>query len=248
VRANQRNCCRTNKSLNMTQAEQKQLAADKAKVEKIATDKLAAEQKQAAEKAEADKLAAEPKSEKLTEIRGKIEAGLDAIDATKDRKEKLKLNMELFKLQSEETAEIANIRKAEQDMVIAEKRNQRAKLYYDAVDLVVAMVNEHNKPEATLESKQAASDAAKTAGEKVVNELLAGFKGVSTVKTVATNGATTGGEKGATTKEILDLFIANRAAGMNDTDNKKALVNAGHKVGTIWGIVDKYKKEFGAVS
>lgn len=237
----------------MTKAEQ--IAADKLAAEqKIAADKLAAQieaenksKQDAADKLAADKKAAEPTSAKLTEIQSRIDAKLAEIDNAKDRKAKLLLNTELFKITNEETAEVANIRKAEQDQILADQRNLRAKLYYDARDLIFEALRINNDPNATLEQKQAASEAEKTAGEKVVNELLKAFKPVAS-KT-ATNGQPTNGngngERGAVAKRIIAKFLENRAAGMDDTENKKAIQATGESRGTTGAVVLAYQIEIG---
>jgi len=139
-------------------------------------------------------------SAKLVEIQGKTAEAFAKLQGTKYNSPEYKdAKLELFKLDNEEKAEIANIKRAEQDAKVAEARNAR-----------IALVDNYDK---------ATGDAKVAAREILVNELLARFSASSPAKK-------SGGEKssGGKTKSetIADMMAAGNtydemiAAGMGD--------------------------------
>lgn len=136
---------------------------------------------------EAAKVAAtvpEPTSAKLTEIRAKQDEIFQQLKLQNDRKSQdyKDLKLQDFKLDNEEKAEIANIKKAESDAKVAEARNAR-----------IALVDNYDK---------ATGDAKVAAREILVNELLARYATSSPAKKDGSVKGT-GGNK---TNEIFALM------------------------------------------
>lgn len=187
---------------------------------------------------------AEPTSEALTALNVKLSAAKKAaISAPEDTKEQDEAFMEVYKVKEEIKVEIANIRKTEAEAAQKERNAGIVKLYDDSEAAAIEVFKSIGNDALTLDEKNAISDNAKKLREIVVNKLLGQAPKGATAGT-----ANSGGGSGETTKKILALITENRAKGMNDADNKKAVADAGFAVGTIWGILDKFKKENGAVA
>lgn len=116
---------------------------------------------------------------------------------------------------------------------LAEARNQRVAMFDNAVAAALSAGTD--------------SEAFKGLREAVVNELLAKFGTATKATTTASTSASTG-ERGATGKRIREAFIANRAAGMNDTDNAKAIIASGESRGTTGAVILAYQREIGEKS
>lgn len=215
-------------------------AADKA-AKLAAENEAAAKAKAEAEAAEAAKKAAEPKSEKLTALRADLLATKTAVKSlAADSPEEDAAFTKIYKLGEDIKAEIAEIGKQK----AAAEQKEREAVVIAEFDAAVQASKDSDKvaaSDASAEDKNAAYAHAQSLRETICNKLLGKAKPVS-----GGTGTASKGTAGQTTKEILDLITANRAAGMNDADNKKAVANAGYAVGTIWGILDKFKKENGA--
>lgn len=204
-----------------------------------------AAQPAAAEPAEPAK--PEPTSDALTEIRANIDALLASFSTLTDRKALLDANMQLFKLNESERAELAEIHKAEQLAKLAEARNLRVAFKNDfeaALRTELAYMyetyNQSDKSQPFMDEMNAKTDATKAAGEKLVNELLTRFSASTPSKSVATG--KTGESKNASKSELTGLHIANVAAGMSDAESRKALEALGHPRSTVWHAVNNYNK------
>ena len=163
-------------------------------------------------------IAPEPTSAKLTEIRGKQSEAFAKLQGTKYQSDEYKAaKKELWQLDNDEAAEIANIKKAEADAKIAEARNARIKL-----------VDDYDK---------ATGDAKVAAREILVNELLARFATSSPAKKSGDGTAKVAG--GSKTEEIFKL--------MDGGATYDSLIAAGYADGTIRSAAWKggYKKGAG---
>jgi hypothetical protein len=80
--------------------------------------------------------------------------------------------------------------------------------------------------------------------ESIKNDLIAKLPAPRTVVANGDKPAATG-TKGQKTAEIRAMFDANRAAGMNDTDNVKAIIASGQSRGTTGAVVLAYQRELG---
>lgn len=191
----------------------------------------------------------EPTSDKLTELKAAKKAAWDKFRQIEDvdSKEYSDAQTELLKINSDIKAEVANIIALKNAAELAEKRNARVALIdnYDAAVIALSTVNADKK--ASDADKATAADNVAKAREIIVNELLAKFAGSSTAKlTVQTDKPA--GTKGATSAAIREAFIANRAAGMTDTENVKAIIASGHSRGTTGAVVLAYQREIGEKS
>lgn len=180
----------------------------------------------------------EPQSELLTKLKSDKKAAWAEMRKFEDpdAPEAVEAKLAVYKIDQDIKAEIASLRKIEADAKIAEQRNARVALVdnYDAAVLALTNAKKDDKP--------AAQDEVNTAREVIVNELLARY---ATSKPATGGTATTSGTKGATSKAIVELYIANKAGGMNDTENKKAIEAAGYSRGTTGAAVLAYQKEIG---
>lgn len=169
----------------------------------------------------------EPTSEKLDALMAELAELADVPEQhTKLSKEWHDANMAIGKKYVEIEAEKANIRKAEAAAKLAEARNAKLALigaFKDAIG---------------TDGEQAAYDA-------LANELLS--KSATPAKKAADTDGTAkpAGERGATSKRIRERFIANRAAGMSDTDNVKEIIASGESRGTTGAVVLAYQREIG---
>lgn len=158
--------------------------------------------------------APEPTSDKLTEIRGRMADAFSKLQGTKfGTPEQKDASLELFKIENEEKAEIANIKKAEADAKVQEARNARIALLdnYDA----------------------ATGDAKVTAREALINALIPNSASLAK-KSGETGGEAKGGSK---TEEIFKLMDAGAtyesltAAGYADGTIRSAAWKGGYKKG-----------------
>lgn len=179
----------------------------------------------------------EPENDKIIELRGKQK---DAILLSRTfeplSKEESDARLQAWNFGQEIIAEIANIKREKAESDKKEAQAEKVKMVHAVID--TANVAASNPTE---ENK----DAAKKAFDAVANILLGAVKSTpATGKTKTANGE---GSKGATTAAIRVCIARNREAGMNDTENNKNLIEVeGFARGTVWGILDAYKKEFGA--
>ncbi len=133
-------------------------------------------------------------------------------------------NSALYKKSVEIEAEKNNIRKQVKLAHDEEVRNAKKALITDYKDSI------------GTEGEQAAYD-------KLAEAILGAAK--MPVKVAADGTAKPAGERGRIGNVIRELFIANRAAGMNDTENKKAIQAAGYSRGTTGAVVLAYQQEIG---
>lgn len=186
-------------------------------------------------------------SEQLLKIRADIDAALDAQSKLTDRKARLDANIEIYKLQNLEKAEMANIARAENEKVVIEKRNERLKIADTLIDFHAAMLALKADKKALPADVTAAEEAFKTQLETVKNELLGKYANSTPAKpAAATNGdAKPAGSRGATGAAIREKYIANKAAGMSNTDAEKAIVAEGFSRGTTGAVCLAYRREIG---
>lgn len=191
--------------------------------------------------AEAKVVPIEPQSEKLSELRAKrLEFKKLARTFEPDSAEEEAALLEAYKIDQLIKVEInaINAEAAKQKLEIA--RNERIALF---TNVLVALFAGNS---AALEAQIATlseedKTAFDTASEVVKNELLTKY---ATSKPAAAKTAGTDAKpsQGVTKSEIVDLHIANVAAGMTDSESRKALEAAGHKRSTVWFAVDGYNK------
>ncbi len=182
----------------------------------------------------------EPTSEKLTKLRDDKKAAWKALISIEDgeSKEAVDAKLAVYNVDQAIKAEITAIKAAEQAAIVAEKRNAKVALM-DTYDAAVIALSTAPKAD-----KQAAQDAVTAAREVIVNALLSTVGGTAKVAGDKPAGDNVAGA-GATSKAIVELFIANRALGMDDTSNKKAIVDAGFSRGTTGAAVLAWQKENG---
>lgn len=208
------------------------------------TAKQAAEATEATEKNETAPAAtqakpAEPTSPKLEELKkAKTAAMSEAAKAQMAGDEKAAEDkfLEVYKIGEDIKKEIAEIRKHEAELLRKEKEAAIVKLFDDAI----AAYANHLKVEgskASIEEKNAASNAYKEQREKVVNRLL------GSRPAAATTGKTPTGTRGATGSAIHQMILDNLAAGMTLTDAKKAIVDAGYSRGTTGAVATQMIKD-----
>lgn len=183
------------------------------------THNIMAKTEAPAKEAEAQKPAPvaqpEPQSEKLTALKAELnDKWAKMVKLPAGSKEALDANLDVYKQQKLIDAEIANIRKAEADLKVAELRNAR-----------VAMMDNYDK---------ATGDDKAKLREAIVNELLAKYAH-STPAKVATDGST-GGSKGATSAAIKEILLSEIAGGATVTDAKKAAEAKGYSRGTTGAV------------
>lgn len=163
-------------------------------------------------------------------------------------KEWLDANLEIYKINQLIKAEQAGLLKIAHEQEIAEKRNARIVLADNLVSAAVHHTKIHATKSSTADDKTAADDALAAASEVVKNELLAKFAVSTPSKSVATGTTAVAGGKGATTLAIRAAFDANRASGMSDSANIKAIIDSGFSRGTTGAVVLAYQKELGEKS
>lgn len=184
----------------------------------------------------------EPTSPKLVEIRAAIDSKLSTDQSKLDRAGKLALNLEIFGLTNDEKTEIANIKKATAEAKSAEARNAKIKVADDYAAAAIANHIAQNDKKLSLDDKNAANDTFHKLRETVINAIL-GSRPTATKDGTATEKST--GTKGETGKKIVEAFLANRATGMTDTENVKAIIASGFSRGTTGAVVLAYQREIG---
>lgn len=182
-----------------------------------------------------------PTSEKLTDIRAKIDAALNTDQSKFTRDQKLAINMQIFELGQDEKTEIANIKKAENEAKIQEARNAKIKM----IDDLLAAHDANNaaiKSKMTIDEKNSVNDTFHKLRENVVNAVL-GSKPTS-----AAVGAGTTGTRGETGKKIVARYLELKAEGFYITEAKKRIEAEGFARGTVGAEILKYQREIGEVA
>lgn len=189
-----------------------------------------------------------PVSAKIAELNAKKAEAWAAMQklqfGTKEAEDAM---LNVYKLQvaidNEQKAEM----RAELELEQIRKRNEKVAFGNGLLDAVIdadrANVAIQADKKASIEAKNDVYDVLKTAREKALNEIIGKFS--VDRKPVSLTTPATGGTKGAKGAAILDMFIANRATGMTDTENKKAIVDAGHAVGTVGAVILAWQRETG---
>lgn len=195
------------------------------------------------------KVVPEPESEQLTKIRTDIDNQWTEIEGLKPRTpEYTAATLKLFELQASETAEIANIKKREQELLLIEKQNQRVALLDAVIDAKLASVEFDNSvrgadgtiPAEHHERSNELNAAFKQAREVVANELLKSLPTVRKTVAAGTTAAAGDSNKGDEKTAILAKHVANIAAGKTDAESRKLLEADGHKRSTVWHAVNNY--------
>lgn len=183
--------------------------------------------------------------------------------AAKEAKQAFKLNedetkddvLQLAWLKARKAVtEFENKQKAiEAQKLIDEKR----KVEFDRVETLIVLYDaakfaneEFKRGNQTIEQANAANDQYKAHKTFIQEELakhVIGGKQVVVRNTLNIPAGMTGEQlsKGQKGSEIVELFKANRLAGMNDTENVKAIIEAGHSRGTTGAVVLAYRREIG---
>ncbi len=199
--------------------------------------------------ADADKPDAEPEptSEKLEQLRAEQLKLEDLIPTFKPRsvEQKTAFNR-IIAIDGEIVAEQANIKNQIAQAAIDAYNSKQYELLQSVIDLrlvEIAKFAEFEKLPLDADGKRdavatdemnAATAAAKNAFETVVNRLIGKTKSVATGSTAATQ---TGGKS-----EILQLHLANIAAGKTDADSRAAIQAAGYPRSTVWHTINNYNK------
>ena len=152
---------------------------------------------------------------------------------------------DLFKLGNDINAEIANVKKAEVAAKAAELRTERLANLEDYKNAVLLHFTAIQKPanKRTPEEVEAIklhSDNEKSAYDNLANMIL-GSVPKQHVATVAKDGV----PKESKGIAIRDMYIANKAAGMTNTQAEKAIVELGYSRGTTGAVCLAYRKEIG---
>lgn len=184
---------------------------------------------------------AEPQSEKLTalnqELSDKWALMLTFKPGTKEARD---ANLEVYKVQKNIDAEIANIKQAENQKVLDEQRNQRVAMYDESI---VSFGRAAGLSEEQIAEAQK-NESYKALRENCVNALLAKYAASKPTGTIGGNGQTSA-PKGATSKAIIEMWEKNRAAGMSDTDNVKDIIASGQSRGTTGAVTLAWRREHG---
>lgn len=185
--------------------------------------------------------APEPTSEKLTEIRAKIDAALNTDQSKFTRDEKLKLNMQIFELGQDEKTEIANIKKLANEAKAQEARNAKIAMIDNLIAAHDANMAAVKNNKLSLDEKNAFNDTFHKLREDVVNAVL-GSKPASAAATGTT------GTRGETGKKIVARYLELKAEGVNITEAKKRIEGEGFARGTVGAEILKYQREIGEVA
>jgi len=172
-------------------------------------------------------------SDKLTALRAarKVEAGkLNAIEDTESEDYAKQFDI-VFKADQEIKAEIANLKQAEREAEIQEKRAAKVSLFDTCITAWDANTAAQADKKMSLEDKNAVYDAYKTAREVVVNMLLGTVAKPATAST-GTAGASTG-TAGANAEAIVALFLAGETLAQIEAK--------GYAKSTVWHAVNNYK-------
>lgn len=186
-----------------------------------------------------------PTSEKLTALQAEKKILVAAMLACTPDTPEMEAAMEaVYKQNGLIKAEIGEIKKAEHAVKVAEARNAKLALIvnYDAArDALKALPKSAKDDE-----RNAATDAFNAAKTALENAVIGS---VGSLKADPADGEKKKpGEKGATSKRIVEKFLANRAAGMNDTENVKAIIESGESRGTTGAVVLAWQRENGEKS
>jgi len=186
-----------------------------------------------------------PTSEKLTALQAEKKTLVAAMLACTPDTPEMEAAMEaVYKQNGLIKAEIGEIKKAEHAVKVAEARNAKLALIanYDAArDALKALPKSAKDDE-----RNAATDAFNAAKTALENAVIGS---VGSLKADPADGQKKQpGEKGATSKRIVEKFLANRAAGMNDTENVKAIIASGESRGTTGSVVLAWQRENGEKS
>ena len=158
-------------------------------------------------------------------------------------KEAMKANLAVYNTNKLIDAENAKIAAREREQAAIDARNAKIAKLHKLLD----SHNENNKfqaSKATADEKAAHYDAYKLLLIEMEN-IVAGA--IPTVKAATTSVDKQEGDgtKGATGKAIIDLFLANRADGLSDTDNVKAIIAKGYSRGTTGAVVLAWQRANG---
>lgn len=182
-------------------------------------------------------------SQKLTELQNELAENFAKTSGLKVGEKAWSDAMLLvYKTQKLIDAEIAAIKKSMADAALAEQRNKRIALVTDFETAAIANAILQADKKASEDDKKASNDKLAALRETLQNEVLGSLR-VQTVKPSTDKPA--GQAKGATTERIRAAFIANRNAGMNDTENVKAIIASGESRGTTGAVVLAYQREIG---
>lgn len=186
-------------------------------------------------------------SDKLTALKAQQKEQWSKARAFEDPTDPAALaaNLDLFKTNKLIEDEIKALKTAEAEAAAAEIKNARLRLVdellaaYDADKVAAA------DKKLSIDEKNAVNATFKAAKDVVTTELMRALGTRAAAPKATTGDAKPTGERGATGQAIIALWLANRAAGMNDTDNRKAIIEAGHSRGTTGAVTLAWQKENG---
>lgn len=149
----------------------------------------------------------------------------------------------VYKNKNEQAAEVARIKADLAHKAIAEKRNAKIAELQALLDAHTANVAVQAS-DAPNEVKDEANAAFKSQFDAIANELCLRIGGTVAPKT--DKPAATGGNGGGKIKEAIEAaFIKNRADGMSDTENIKAIIASGYSRGTTGAVVLAWRRAQG---
>lgn len=188
----------------------------------------------------------EPTSAKLVELQSLKIAAQKLLTKTEVGTEDFdKSVLAITQIGDEIKKELANIKRLEAELKLADERNARVAKRVQFEEALRAEMDyfygEYKKTK-NMEAMNLLTDATKKASIVLDEELL------NKSRSIKTNGVTktsSGVSKGDTGEKIIELFLANREAGMDDTENKKAVINAGFSRGTTGAVVLAWQRENG---
>lgn len=186
-------------------------------------------------------------SEKLTVIESEILANAAAIKQAfvdgLDESEIDQLLVVKFKLGNDKKREIAAIQSANIEAAKIAARNAKIAEFDELINAAVNFGTVSADKKASDADKTAASDKLAGLREKFVN-VVAGAVAAPKVAKTSDNGSDSG-KTSAKKAEIVSMYAANLASGMNHTDAMAAVVATGVPRGSAWAPIDQYRKENG---
>jgi hypothetical protein len=185
----------------------------------------------------------EPQSETLTKLREEYKtqwAKMAGLEPGSTEAESAML--ETYKVKKAIEAEIANIRKAEAEAVLAEKRSAIVGKLDELLAAHDANLAVQADKKASIEAKNEAYDRLKNVRVELENRLLGGLSARATA-TATANSDKPAGTKGQTSKEIHDKLTAYIAGGMTSTEAVKAVIAEGYSRGTTGAVRTQMVKD-----
>lgn len=182
-------------------------------------------------------------SDKLVALKAAYSAKFEEGKLLTDYKQQQASMMETFKISKDIDAELSALKTAdlaEQNQLLRSKKLAIVTVLLASQAALLTLPKN-----ATEEARNNATDAFTAAKEAAEDAILAKGGGVPRAAKVAHEGDKPAGSKGSTGAAIVELHIANLAAGMTAAESKAAIVAGGHSRGTTGAVVLAWEKEQG---